>query len=72
MTAPKDSRLCRYCGSLMHVSEVAFAENPFCKGCFKERLSLAIRERPLLAWVRDGDYIVPVRARVPAGPMPLA
>ena len=56
---------CRYCGSDMEVSAASYEENPFCVGCYDERVAKAAAENPLVGWRMEGEYLVPVREDEP-------
>ena len=56
-----DTFRCRYCDSVMGVSAAAYAENPWCVGCYDERMALAVAENPLVGWRMEGDYMIPIR-----------
>lgn len=48
---------CRYCSSLMRRSTIGYAENPFCDGCFKERVAKAQEGMPPMQRIREGNYM---------------
>lgn len=49
----------------MRVSARAYEENPYCGGCYDERVALATAALPPMEWRLEGDYLVPVRGGEP-------
>jgi hypothetical protein len=57
-----EHKFCKFCKRWMDVSDESYAQNPYCARCYHDRLRITSKEAPLLAWKRDGDYVIPVRA----------
>ena len=56
-------RRCRFCGSDMtdSTSATSYSQNPYCDGCFEERMNRADRQFGPRTWTRVGEYFESIR-----------
>lgn len=52
---------CRYCGRERTGSAMERLETPFCGSCLRERRALGALTYPAAGWIREGDYLIPIR-----------
>lgn len=51
-------KTCEYCGATFEVSsEASYLENPFCTGCYEQRVEEAIKAMPPGEYKLEGDYL---------------